>query len=106
MIFNTFWFLIFMVIVYPLFLLMPSAWGRFFLILAASVIFHGHYAGPAGVAPIVVMGVITYWVALYLEHRAQAPAVSRDNFRWMVALGLCVPTLGLLYYKYRYLMES
>jgi alginate O-acetyltransferase complex protein AlgI len=42
------------------------------LLLVVSAIFHTHYAGPAGVMPIVVMGVIVYLVGLSEGRTANA----------------------------------
>ena len=53
MLFNTSWFLIFFLITYVLFLVIPKGEARFGFILVASAIFHYHFAGPAGVRPII-----------------------------------------------------
>lgn len=95
MIFNTPWFLWFFVAFYPLLLLLPGGRLRFWYVLAASAVFQGHFAGPAGVAPVVAMGVVVFGIAFKL-HAAQGAA--RKRWLW---LGLAVPVLGLLYYKYR-----
>ena len=60
MIFNTSWFLYFFIIFYALLWLVPNARLRFFYVLTASAIFHYHFAGPAGITPIIIMAVITF----------------------------------------------
>jgi alginate O-acetyltransferase complex protein AlgI len=103
MIFNTPWFLLFALIVYPVFFLIPSDRWRFYFILAACALFHGHFAGAAGVIPIIIMGVITYGFALFL-HRRQALGLPGQR-PWAV-LALLVPVTGLIYYKYRFFLFS
>ena len=98
MIFNTAWFLGFFLIFYALFWLMPGPKVRFFFVLAASAIFHAHFAGPAGVLPIVVMAVIVYAVGLRLDAATEGHRLAWYRF------GLLVPVAGLLYYKYRVLL--
>jgi len=56
MIFATYWFLAFAILFFPIFWLCPKPALRLGLLLVVSAIFHTHYAGPAGVMPIVVMG--------------------------------------------------
>ena len=67
MIFNTSWFLVFFPIVYVVFLLLPGARLRFAFLLLASAVFHWHYAGPAGVAPIIVIASIQIGNAILAE---------------------------------------
>ncbi len=61
MIFTTYWFVAFAAIVFPLYWLLPWRAGRLALLLAACAVFHGHFAGAAGVVPIVVLGVAAYF---------------------------------------------
>jgi alginate O-acetyltransferase complex protein AlgI len=108
MIFNTPWFLLFALIVYPVFFLLPSNRVRFYFILAACAVFHGHFAGAAGVIPIIVMGLITYGFALLLGQAIPAdPSPSEKTTRhyWAI-LALLVPVTGLIYYKYRFFIFS
>lgn len=102
MIFNTTWFLIFMLIVYPVFLLIPRKRWRFYFILVASAVFHTHFAGPAGVLPIVVMGVATYFFGILLDQRREAGQPLWPLAPGLVIAALSIPTLGLIYYKYRF----
>jgi alginate O-acetyltransferase complex protein AlgI len=100
MIFNTAWFLVFFPIVYALFLLVPRARWRFGFLLLASAVFHWHYAGPAGVAPIIVIALCTFGLGLAL---ARAPIGSRRR-RILLAVGVAVPVAALVAYKYRVLL--
>jgi alginate O-acetyltransferase complex protein AlgI len=72
MIFATYWFLAFAILFFPIFWLCPKPALRLGLLLVVSAIFHTHYAGPAGVMPIVVMGVIVYLVGLSESRAANA----------------------------------
>jgi len=58
--FLSYWFVVFAAVFFGLYWLAPPR-GRTALALAGSVVFHGHFAGPAGVAPVVVMGAATYF---------------------------------------------
>jgi alginate O-acetyltransferase complex protein AlgI len=100
MIFNTAWFLVFFATFYVVFHLVPTARLRFLYVLAASAVFHYHFAGPAGVRPIIVMGVVTYVVGLTLPRLPSGTRVRSLAF----AAGLLVPVLGLVFYKYRELL--
>ena len=87
MIFATYWFLAFAILFFPIFWLCRRPTLRLGLILVVSAIFHTHYAGPAGVMPIVAMGVIVYFIGLSDNRAANA-----------VGIILCV--LMLVGYKY------
>ncbi|HEY4230072.1 MAG TPA: MBOAT family O-acyltransferase [Thermoanaerobaculia bacterium] len=100
MIFNTSWFLVFFPIVYVLFLLLPGTRLRFAFLLLASAVFHWHYAGPAGVAPIIVIAICTFAIGLALPRTPQA---SRQR-KLLLALGVAIPVAALIGYKYRVLL--
>ncbi len=100
MIFNTSWFLIFFLIFYFFLWLMPTARVRFYYVLTCSAIFHYHFAGPAGIKPIIVMAVITFFFAMWLP-KLQAGSSKK---KWVFGLALLVPIVGLLFYKYRALL--
>lgn len=87
MIFTTYWFLIFAGIVVPVYWLLPAARFRLWFLAAACAVFHFHFAGPAGVIPIVVLMIITYTAAL-----------TRRPGWCLGAVILCV--LALCFYKY------
>ena len=99
MIFNTAWFLLFFLIVYPTFLAIPWAGARFAFILLASAVFHYHFAGPAGVTPIIVIGACTFAFGIVVSRLE--PGRRR---RWVYLLAIAVPTLALVGYKYRELL--
>jgi alginate O-acetyltransferase complex protein AlgI len=100
MIFNTSWFLVFFPIVYVLFLLLPGTRLRFAFLLLASAVFHWHYAGPAGVAPIIVIAICTFAIGLALP---KTPQASRQR-KLLLALGVAIPVAALIGYKYRVLL--
>jgi len=100
MIFNTSWFLLFFLIFYFFLWLMPTPRIRFFYTLICSAIFHYHFAGPAGVKPIIAMAVITFFMALWM---AGCPEGSPRK-KWVYGAALLVPVFGLVFYKYRALL--
>ena len=67
MIFNTVWFLACFVVFFSMFLLIPNAKVRFYFTLVSSAVFHFHFAGPAGIIPVVIMGVITFFFGIALD---------------------------------------
>jgi alginate O-acetyltransferase complex protein AlgI len=81
---------------------MPNAKIRFFFLLISSAVFHYHFAGPAGITPIIIMAVITFFLAQWMESfTVNSPAKKR------VFIGaLLVPISGLIFYKYRALLIS
>jgi alginate O-acetyltransferase complex protein AlgI len=60
-------------------------------LIATSATFHYHFAGPAGMAPIIALGVFTYFAGLRL---------ARDPERrlFWIAMGMLGGALG--FYKY------
>jgi alginate O-acetyltransferase complex protein AlgI len=87
MIFTTYWFFAFAIGVVTLFWLLPKPAWRLWFLAASCVVFHGHFAGPAGVAPIVVLMAITYFAGL-----------SRKKWACIAAMVICVAALA--FYKY------
>jgi alginate O-acetyltransferase complex protein AlgI len=85
--FLTYWFVFFIAAVYPLYWFVPVRWVRLGVLLAACVVFHTHFAGPAGVVPIIVLGVVTYLVGL-------------TRVRWLCAGAITLNAGSLIYYKY------
>ncbi len=79
---------------------MPNARVRFFYVLACSAVFHYHFAGPAGVTPIIIMAVITFYLALWMVQYPQ----NSPKKKWIFGLALLVPVGGLVFYKYRALL--
>lgn len=87
MIFTTYWFLAFATATILLFWLLRPAAIRPWFLGAACLLFHAHFAGPAGMAPILVLMVLTYGAAR-----------TRHRGLCLGAIVLCVLTLG--FYKY------
>lgn len=87
MIFNTYWFLCFSAAFFPIYWLLVHPLGRRVWLLAGCAVFHFHFAGPAGVLPILVLGVLTY-----------AAALSRQRTLCLAAIVGCVA--ALCFYKY------
>lgn len=91
MIFATYWFLAFVAIFLPLYWVLPPTLRKCWLLLAC-VVFHGHFAGPSGVIPIVILGLITYFSGL-----------SRARWACIGTMTLCV--LALCFYKYTHFLS-
>lgn len=87
MIFTTYWFLIFATLAVAVYWLVPWPGMRLWVLGATCAVFHGHFAGPAGVIPIVVLMAVTYTAAL-----------TRRSGWCLVAMVACV--LVLCFYKY------
>ena len=87
MLFLTYWFVYFIAALYPVYWLCRWRPVRLVILLAACVAFHTHFAGPAGVLPIVVLSVIVYVIAL-----------TRN--RWLCGLGIALSAAALVFYKY------
>ncbi len=93
MLFLSYWFVVFAALFFPTYWALPPRL-RSVVVLAASIVFHGHFAGSAGVAPIVVIGATTF-----LAGRSGRSAARH------VAIALVVATLVL--YKYApFLLEE
>ena len=76
MIFLTYWFWGFAAIVLPLYWLVASPRVRLPLLVLTCAVFHTHFAGPAGVLPILGLGVLTYVIGLT---RSREPLRARDR---------------------------
>ena len=87
MIFTTYWFVLFAGIVVPVYWLLPRPEFRLWFLGAACLVFHAHFAGPAGMAPIIILMIFTY-----------AAGLSRRRWACIAVMGLCVLTLA--FYKY------
>src|SRR3954469_11994463 len=94
MIFTTYWFLLFAGFVIGVFWLLPRPQWRSVWLAMACIVFHAHFAGPAGVLPIVVLMVVTYF------------AGRSRNPKWCV-VGITVCVCALCFYKYSlFLIDS
>jgi alginate O-acetyltransferase complex protein AlgI len=87
MIFTTFWFAVFAMVFFPVYWLARWPRARMAWLLAACFLFHAHFAGPAGVLPIVAMGIITYFAGIWRHPGALIGA-------------MVVSVLALIFYKY------
>ncbi len=87
MLFLTYWFVLYGVVLFPIYWLIPSPTVRRLVLLAGSVVFHTHFAGPAGVIPIVILGICTYLASL-------------SGIRILCRVMIVVNVLALVYYKY------
>ena len=93
MIFTTYWFVFFAAIFFPVYWCSRKSWLRSWWLLAGCATFHGYFAGPAGVVPIIVLGSVTYFAA-----RSQRRGLC------LGAIVLCVS--ALVFYKYTFFLCS
>lgn len=91
MIFNTYWFVVFAAIVVPTYWLLRKSVLRLPFLGAACVVFHFEFAGPAGMAPIIALGVVTYFLGLTRNRAA-------------CAFGIVLSVLALCFYKYTHFL--
>jgi alginate O-acetyltransferase complex protein AlgI len=87
MLFLTYWFVLFIAVLYPLYWFCPRASLRRLILLVGSAVFHTHFAGPAGVLPVIILGTFVYLVGL-------------TRWRGPCYLGIAASCLSLVYYKY------
>jgi alginate O-acetyltransferase complex protein AlgI len=86
-IFTTYWFQAFAIMVVAAYWLLRRQGPRLWFLGLACLVFHFHFAGPAGMAPIIILMIVTY-----LAGRSGVPWVCS------AAIVLCVGTL--CFYKY------
>jgi len=87
MIFTTYWFLAFALLVIVVFRWLPTPKARLVWLGLGCVLFHYHFAGPAGVLPIIVLMVVTF-----------AAGRTRNPLACVAAMVAC--GLALCFYKY------
>jgi alginate O-acetyltransferase complex protein AlgI len=87
MLFLTYWFVLFAAVVFPLYWFIRYPPVRLALMCVCCAVFHTHFAGPSGVLPILVLGVLTYVIGL-----------TRN--RWACVLGIAACVASLVFYKY------
>lgn len=92
MIFNTYWFALFAAAFFPGYWLIRSPGWRGWWLLGGCAVFHAHFAGPTGVLPIAVLGLLTY-----------VSALSRRRDLCVAAIGACVA--ALVFYKYTHFLS-
>lgn len=93
MIFNTYWFIVFSATFFPVYWILTNRTWRFCWLLAASAVFHTHFAGPSGVVPIIVLGSLTFLAGL-----------SRRRWACIATIVLCVA--ALCFYKYTHFITQ
>lgn len=88
MIFSTYWFLTFLIFFLPVYFL-AAGQPRFRLgwLLVGSAVFHTHFAGPAGVVPIILLGITVYFLG-----KSNRPAFH--------IAGIALSVATLFFYKY------
>jgi alginate O-acetyltransferase complex protein AlgI len=87
MLFTTYWFVIFVVIFFPVYWAVRWPVVRRGWLLAGCAVFHYHFAGPAGVLPIIILGSVTYLAGL-------------SRRRLLCGLAIALAVLALAFYKY------
>ncbi len=102
MIFNTSWFLLFFILFYALLWWMPTPRIRLIYTLSCSAVFHYHFAGPAGVKPIIAMAIATFFFALWIAKKRETPGKGRGIYFGAIL----VPVFGLLFFKYQFLLVT
>lgn len=85
--FITYWFIIFIILFFPVYWIVPNPTFRKVWLLFACSVFYYRFAGPAGVIPILILAVLTY----------AAGRIDSNPFRLLV-IAFCI--LELSFYKY------
>lgn len=93
MIFSTYWFIIFSSVVVPVFWLLRKPFLRLPFLGVACVVFHYHFAGPAGMAPIIALGIVTYLLGL-------------TRHKLACAAGIVLSVCALCFYKYTHFLTG
>lgn len=87
MIFMSYWFIAYALFFFLLYWAFENFLARRTLLLGFSVVFHTHFAGPAGVIPIIALAGATYYAGL-----------SRNQLA--LALAIFLNVAALVFYKY------
>lgn len=87
MLFTTYWFVIFVVIFFPVYWAVRWPVARRWWLLAGCAVFHYHFAGPAGMLPVIILGAVTYLAGL-------------SRRRLFCGLAIALAVLALVFYKY------
>lgn len=99
MLFLENWFWIFAAVAVPAYWLCPRALKIYWL-LGSSAVFHYHFAGPAGMAPILVLGVLTFFVGIFVGATPASP-VGDHRQRTLLFHATWISIVGaLVFYKY------
>ncbi len=89
MIFATYWFLLAAACFFAVYYLVRFPVIRFPCLLLFCFAFHAHFAGAAGMAPIICLFLMTYVIGLFGNHKH-------------IALGIAVCVVALFTYKYHH----
>jgi alginate O-acetyltransferase complex protein AlgI len=92
MIFNTYWFVLSSAVFITIFWLCKNTKIRSCILLLFCFVFHTHFAGPAGVLPIIALGLMTYITARSQNQRA-------------CSLSIFICVLALCAYKYTHFLS-
>jgi alginate O-acetyltransferase complex protein AlgI len=92
MIFATYWFIVFAFVVVVGWAALPPRW-RLVWLLGASLVFHRHFAGAAGMLPIALLGAATYLLA-----RTRRPDAC--------VAGIVLSAAALAFYKYGHFLAT
>ncbi|MBC7456850.1 MAG: hypothetical protein H7235_01130, partial [Bdellovibrionaceae bacterium] len=87
MIFNSYWFITAVILFFIIFALVRKPNLRKYLLLTFCIIFHGHFAGKAGVLPILIVGMVVFFCGLSKNRKA-------------LIFGIVLSATSLLWYKY------
>jgi len=93
MIFATYYFLTLCLLFFPVYWFVKNARFRLLWLLTACLFFQFHYAGSAGVGPILLLGVAVYFLG-----------ISTDKRLHITGIVLCVGTL--VFYKYTVFLSA
>jgi alginate O-acetyltransferase complex protein AlgI len=93
MIFVTYWYVMFATLAVVVFWTLRWPRARLGFLALACLVFQAHFAGPAGMLPIIVLAIITYLVGL-----------SRRGWACVAGIALCVA--ALCFYKYSVFLLS
>lgn len=93
MTFTSYWFAVFAAIFFTSFYLAPYPILRYIILLAGSIVFHGHFAGPSGVLPVIILGVVTYAAAL-------------TGKRSVIISAIAANAAALIFYKYTIFLST
>ncbi len=93
MIFTTYWFALFALAFFPLYWLCPRPGVRLGFVLVACFVFHAHFAGAAGVVPIIVLALLTF-------------LAGRSRRRGALFATIAVAIAALAFYKYSHFIAG
>jgi alginate O-acetyltransferase complex protein AlgI len=86
-IFLSYYFVLFVIVAIAAYYLAPRNTIRLVVLIGSSLVFHAHFAGPAGMLPIIVLAVVTYLCGL-------------SNWRPLLVAAIALSAFALVFYKY------